>query len=259
MHQGLVVTMEREPSVSSDPTSTRRYYHPVLPPWEVRNIAQVPYMEPGSPPLARRDDQGFFATQTPSKPNHRPKLSTTTSAPCGSEYSSPVDEHSSSNPWKTNAPLPSSSFSAAHTYEAPVYQRSTHDRPAYEDPSQFKPAFRKASSQPPINHVPQAPPTPPDSVSRSSFRSASASPPIPTETKALPGTMSSRATRNRSVSHVKSKSAGREHRPDRHETKQDQAGLGKRFKSAFRDIFKKDPVDDSQFERISDRHWTEDY
>jgi hypothetical protein len=41
--------------------------------------------------------------------------------------------------------------------------------------------------------------------------------------------------------------------------KQNQAGLGKRLKSAFRDIFKRNPVDDSQFERISDRHWTEDY
>lgn len=223
-------------------------------------MAQVPYMEPGSPPLARRDDQGFFTAPPVSKANHRPKLSTTTSAPCGSEYSSPVNEHSSSNPWRADVPLPTSSFPAEPSYEAPAYQGHTHDRPAYEDLDHFKPAFRKASSQPPPSHLPQAPPTPPDSVSKASLRSASASPPIRTETKALPGTMSSRAAgRTRSVPHAKSKSAGREQRSDCHQAKQDQAGLGKRFKSAFRDIFKKDPVDDSQFERISDRHWTEDY
>jgi hypothetical protein len=74
--------------------------------------------------------------------------------------------------------------------------------------------------------------------------------------------MSSRATRNRSASHHQTKSVPREPREgrsDHHEAKQDQVGLGKRFKSAFRDIFKKDPVDDSQFERISDRHWTDEY
>jgi hypothetical protein len=250
-------TMDREPSIPSDPVSMRRQHHPVLPPWEVRSVAQVPFIEPSSPPLARRDDQGFFGSRPTSHANHRPKFSASMSAPGVAEYSSL--EHGSSMPRKTATTVPSRSIPAEPSYETPVYQRPTHDRPAYEDPNHYKPAFRKAASQPPPNSTPQAPPTPPDSVSKASLRSASASPPIRPASKALPGTMSSRASRNRSASHNRTKAGGREHRSERQPVKQDQNGLGKRFKSAFRDIFKKDPVDDSQFERISDRHWTDEY
>jgi len=249
--------MEREASISSDPTSLRRQHRPVLPPWEVRSVAQVPFIEPGSPPLARRDDQGFFAIGSTPRANHRPKLSATISAPCGSEYSSPVAEHSSSYPWKEAPPEPYGQAPTQSSYETPASKGLVHNRPAYEDPNSSKPVFRKAASQPPPTCEPKAPPTPPDSVSRSSVRSTSASPPLRPASKALPGTMSSRAGRNRSGSHHQTKS-GREDRIDHHQAKEDQIGLGKRFKTAFRDIFKKDPVDDSQFERISDRHWTDD-
>lgn len=254
-------TMERDASFSSDPTSMRRHHHPVLPPWEVRSVSQVPFIEPGSPPLARRDDQGFFAMGSTPRANHRPKLSATISAPCASEYSSPVEQNNS-YPWKDAAPVPHAQVPTQSSYEAPASKGPTHYRPPYEDPHSSKPVFRKTASQPPPTFVPQAPPTPPDSVSRCSVRSTSASPPLRPASKALPGTMSSRATRNRSASHHQTKSVPREpreERSDHHEAKQDQVGLGKRFKSAFRDIFKKDPVDDSQFERISDRHWTDEY
>ena len=250
--------MEREASISSDPTSLRRPHHPVLPPWEVRSVSQVPFIEPGSPPLVRRDDQGFFAIGSAPRANHRPKLSATISAPCASEYSSPV-EHNGSYPWKEAPPVPPNQVPTQPAYETPVTKAPMHYRPAYDDPNSSKPVFRKAASQPPPTFVPQPPPTPPDSVSRCSVRSTSASPPLRPASKALPGTMSSRATRNRSASHHQAKSGPREDRNDQLQAKQDQAGLGKRFKSAFRDIFKKDPVDDSQFERISDRHWTDDY
>jgi hypothetical protein len=252
-------TMEREASISSDPTSMRRHHHPVLPPWEVRSVSQVPFIEPASPPLARRDDQGFFAIGSVPRANHRPKLSATISAPCGSEYSSPVAEQSSSYPWKEAPPVTHNQVPTQPSYETPVTRAPMYYRPAYDDSNTPKPVFRKAASQPPPTFVPQAPPTPPDSVSRCSVRSTSASPPLRPASKALPGTMSSRATRNRSASHHQTKSVPREDRTDHQQTKQDQAGLGKRFKSAFRDIFKKDPVDDSQFERISDRHWTDEY
>jgi len=251
--------MEREASISSDPTSMRRHHRPVLPPWEVRSVAQVPFIEPGSPPLVRRDDQGFFAVGPTPRANHRPKLSATISAPCGSEYSSPVTDHSNSYPWKAAPPGHSSQLPIEPPYETLVSKGPTYDSPAYESPHSSKPIFRKAASQPPPSCVLQAPPTPPDSVSRASVRSTSASPPLRPASKALPGTMSSRASRNRSASHHGTKSGPRENRIDHHQAKQDQIGLGKRFKSAFRDIFKKDPVDDSQFERISDRHWTDEY
>lgn len=248
--------MDREASVSSDPSSVRRHRPPVLPPWEVRSLAQVPFVEPGSPPIVRRDEQGFFTVPpSHSNSNHRPKLSTSTSAPGGaSEYTSPASEHSNSNPWRSDAPIKSTTVTTR-----PVYEMQPYERPAYEDQTHYPTPSRKASSQPPSKYIPPAPPTPPDSITKDSLRSASASPPIRPESKALPGTMSSRAVRNRSASHNRAKSLGRDNRTTRPQSKQDQTGLGKRFKSAFRDMFKKDPVDESQLERISDRHWTDEY
>lgn len=35
------------------------------------------------------------------------------------------------------------------------------------------------------------------------------------------------------------------------------AGWGRRLKEAMKEFFRKEPIDDSQFERIEDRHWTE--
>lgn len=243
--------MEREPSVSSDPVSLHRQRHPVLPPWEKRTVGQVPFMEPRSPPLVERDNQGFFIVRPRSNTtNHRPKLSTSTSAPCNSEYVSPVSEHSTSNPWRSVGPPPSAPPAPLPTYETQTFEREAHEQMSQN-------AFTKShASQPPPKHLPQAPPTPPDSVSRTSFRSASASPPVRPKSKAMPGTMSSR---NRSASISRGKSSGRERRSAQSEDKENQSGLGKRFKSAFRDIFKKDPVDESQFERIADRHWTDEF
>jgi hypothetical protein len=244
--------MDRDTTVSSDPPSRRRnQHHPVLPPWEVRSVSQVPFMEPGSPGLVQRDEQGFFRQS--SYANHRPKLSASMSAPHVDEYSCPASEHSASNPRKSAAPLPPTTFPQSPPYDAPAYGRAAYDERTYS-----KPPFRKAASQPAQSYVHQAPPTPPESESRS-LRSASASPPINPATKALPGTMSSRASRNRSASQSQVKPRTKEHRSSHPEPKEDQAGIGKRFKSAFRDIFKKDPIDESQFERISDRHWTDEY
>ena len=246
--------METDSSVSSDPSSRRRHHHPVLPPWENRSVSQVPYMEPGSPSLVQKDEQGFFSVRQSSYANHRTKLSGSMSAPHVDEYSSPVTEHSTSNPWKSTAPLPHSTLPQSPPYDSPAFGRAAYDQPTYS-----KLPFRKAASQPTPSYVPQAPPTPPDSESRSSLRSASASPPTRSASKALPGTMSSRASRNRSASRSQGKSRSREHRSGHPQSKEDQNGLGKRFKSAFRDMFKKDPIDESQFERISDRHWTDEY
>jgi hypothetical protein len=251
--------MDREDSVSPDSTLRYRDQHPVLPPWETRSVTEVPFVESSSPTAPRGYDPGSFAARPSSQVNHRPKLSASASAPCAAEYSSPVSLHGSSMPWKSTASVPSSRPTAVPPYEKSENQRPSYDRPAYEDPDHFKPTFRKTASQPAPSYVPQIPPTPPDSVSRSSLRSASSSPPTRPVSKALPGTMSSRASRNRSAPQSKTESGARDHQSDQHQTTNDQTGIGKRFKSAFRDIFKKDPIDDSQFERISDRHWTDEY
>jgi hypothetical protein len=249
--------MDRENSVS--PISVHRDQHAVLPPWEARTVAQVPFMEPVSPTPLRGHDQGLYAARLTSQANHRPKLSASTSAPCGTDYSSPVSLHSSSMPWKSAAVTPSGQPTIVPPYETSVCHRPSYDRPAYEGQNRSKPPFRKAASQPTPRYGPQVPPTPPDSVSRSSLRSASSSPPTRPVSKALPGTMSSRTSRNRSASRNRKRAGGREHGYDHQQIDNDQTGIGKRLKSVFRDMFKKDPVDDTQFERIADRHWTDEY
>ena len=251
--------MKRENSVSSDPTSMNQDDQPVLPPWEARSVAQVPFMEPTSPTPPRGHDHGFFATRPSSQANHRPKLSVSASAPCTTDYSSPVSLYSSSIPWNSSAVTPSGQPTVVPPYETSVCQRPSYDKAAYEGPDHVKPPFRKAASQPTRSYATQVPPTPPDSVSRSSLRSASESLSTRPVSKALPGTMSSRASRNQSASHNRKKAGGREHRSDHEHAGDDQTGVGKRLKSAFRDMFIKDPVDDIQFESISDRHWTDEY
>lgn len=251
--------MEREDSVTSDSNSKCRDHHPVLPPWEARSVTQVPFMESSSPTPPRAHDTGSSVTRPTSQANHRPKLSVSASAPCGTDYSSPVSLHSSSMPWKPATVIPCSRPTAVPSYESSECQEQSYNRPTYEDPDHFKPYIRKTASQPTPSYPPQVPPTPPDSVTRSSLRSASASPPSRPVSKALPGTMSSRASRNRSGSDNRTKAGAREHQFDYQQPHSDQTGIGKRLKSAFRDIFKKDPIDDSQFERISDRHWTDEY
>lgn len=235
--------MDRKASYASDQTFTRRP-HPTLPPWEVRSVAQVPFMEPGSPPLMQRDDQGFFTSRMALQSHSRPRLATTVSAPpYSSEYSSPISEDSSTNPWRTTAAAQSDARLP------PSYETQTYETASYIPPA---PKTAPPTSAP----IAKAPPTPPESISRSSTKSPSASPPIRQAPKALPGTMSSRGGRDRDATRARTKSASRGHRSH---SKDDSKTLGLRFKSAFKDIFRKDPVDESQFERITDKHWTEDY
>jgi hypothetical protein len=259
MRDGSRSATDREAHVPSSRTPTRRNHHPILPPWGVRSIAQIPFLQPGSPSPARRNEQSFFTARSTSHVTRRPRLNTMDSAESGSEYSYPVDEQTVPYPWIEIAPTPSNQHSVDIPYETTIYHRSTCDRPANENSKIFSPAFRKAASQPPFGCSLQAPPTPPDSVSRASIRSATASSPLHPASKAMPGTMSSRTSRNRPASHNKVKPGSREHRTDRTQVKHSQVRLGKRLKRAIRDIFKKDPVEDSRFERISERHWTDDY
>jgi hypothetical protein len=79
-------------SASRTPKFTRRHHHPVLPPWEVRSMAQIPFLQPGSPSLAQRNEQSFFTARSTSHATRRPRLNTMDSAESDSEYSYPVDE-----------------------------------------------------------------------------------------------------------------------------------------------------------------------
>ncbi|TKA24294.1 hypothetical protein B0A50_06763 [Salinomyces thailandicus] len=144
---------------------------------------------------------------------------------------------------------------------------STNPHPSpspYETPLYTPPPPK---SSPPTQDS-TAPPTPPESLSNSSSSSSSSScPPVPTTTRqqpqssgatntALPGTMSSRSREN---SRLRTKSSPRSRSSASKHGQSDSDNFGKRFKSAVKEMFKRNPIDESQFERIEDRHWTEEY
>ncbi|KAF7193335.1 hypothetical protein HII31_05314 [Pseudocercospora fuligena] len=105
-------------------------------------------------------------------------------------------------------------------------------------------------------HVPafvKAPPSPPDSIDRTSTRQASLE---TTERHTAPkiglqGTMA----------HGEETYKRRKHstRPSqsRNETSENK-GIGKRLKFAMKDMFKREPAQDADCERIGDKHWTEE-
>ncbi|KAK5007947.1 hypothetical protein LTR28_004636 [Elasticomyces elasticus] len=79
-----------------------------------------------------------------------------------------------------------------------------------------------------------------------------------TRVKAMPGTMSSRTSRKRSDGRNRTRSISKERRRRKAVPELETAPLASRMKTAFKDMFKKDPIDESRFERIESRHWTDD-
>jgi hypothetical protein len=72
---------------------------------------------------------------------------------------------------------------------------------------------------------------------------------------ALPGTMSSRSASSQPhPTDSKRSSNKRQHKKGSKES----VPIGHRFTSAVKDLFRREPVDDSHFERIGDKHWSED-
>lgn len=236
--------MDRKFSASSDAMSAQYATSTPLPPWETREVAQVPFMDPGSPPLSKAERQALpslWATRSSTNSSSRPRLDTGVSA-ASSAYGSPSSPQQSTDPWSKVA-TPLTAIPPPAPYESPVY---------------IPPAPKTAPQLPPF--VVQHPPTPPDSVTRScsSSMSTTSSPRPRVAVKALPGTMSSRAGRDRTPTRTRVSSATREQRA-RNVKKSSSVPFSKRFRSAFKDIFKREPVDESQFEHIDDRHWTDEY
>lgn len=75
---------------------------------------------------------------------------------------------------------------------------------------------------------------------------------------ALPGTMSSRSNVGQSrIANSDKVPNNRRHKKGSKDPKQS-TPLGHRFKSAVKDLFRKETVDDREFEQIGERHWSED-
>ena len=74
---------------------------------------------------------------------------------------------------------------------------------------------------------------------------------------ALPGTMSSRASAGQSHT-INGKAYDKRHQKNESKESKQSPPIGHRFTSAVKELFRKDPVNDVQFEYIGERHWSED-
>jgi len=230
--------MARSTSASSSQGSSGPDSAPtVVPPWERRPFVQVPYVKASSPAL--QDVERRVGPEIwPARSHHlSPKAMPSASSAAAAE--------DAMNTWNRNP-------NAYWTFLPPRTKSAPYETPACMPPASNPPPF-------PRQYAMTAPPTPPDSASNSStFSSTVASPEQSARIRpvtAMPGTMSVRtgeSSRNRSK-------ASHHDRGASDTLKSESAGFGKRFKSAFKDIFRRNSIDESEFETIEERHWTEDY
>lgn len=75
---------------------------------------------------------------------------------------------------------------------------------------------------------------------------------------ALPGTMSSRSNISQPHPADSKRLPGRRQHKKGSKDSKESVPIGHRFTSAVKDLFRREPIDDSHFERIGDRHWSED-
>lgn len=237
--------MEDQSSLSQV-ANNRRSTTPTIPPWEIRAVSQVPYLgRSQTPPVTNTEPYQY---QTPrvsrsgSDTRSKPTLSTANSAPSRSEYSSPVSQDAGAVHW----------MKRRHTAAFPSAQLPSAPAP-YETPLDLPAGARKTLHRP-IMTASNTLPSPPESPCSCHKSDTSASRDVVSQ--ALPGTMSSRASKVRerkgpesgsTHDHASNTQSQSEHKP-----------MSKRLTSAFRGMFKRDPVDESGYEHISDRHWTEE-
>ncbi|KAH9825488.1 hypothetical protein Tdes44962_MAKER04190 [Teratosphaeria destructans] len=157
------------------------------------------------------------------------------------------------------------SSSTSPWQERPATPKSAGRPAPYETPLFIPPGLNTSASAPTPGYVPppscapmptgsyhQRPPlTPPDS-----FESELPKQPPQDSTPrfmAMPGTMSSRSTapvrRTRSIQ--------RHARPEAEQVGHSRS-LSTRLKTAFKDMFKREPINEAEFERIGDRHWADE-
>ena len=215
-----------------------------VPPWEARVVSQVPYLSRcPTPPTTNSElpeHQVPRAFRSNSDTRTKSLLPAMDDAPVRSDYNSPMSQGARGIHWTrrrhTSAYTPSQSGLAP--YETPL------DLPAGAGNIRHR-SFMGA---------PNPPLSPPDSPCSCNKSEVSASRDV--RSQALPGTMSSQASTVRGSSRPRSPEAY--DRTPMTRSRSEQRPISKRLTSAFRDIFKKEPLDESGFERISDRHWSEE-
>lgn len=191
-----------------------------LPPWEIRQLTAVPFRGTDGY-LARMPDRQAFTTTSPETPSSA----------------------ASGNGWTVTAPWQQRHGIAPNPGSAPY---SPYANTAQSPQSATEPSLLAARS--PLSRLDNI-----DGV----CKAASTKPSMEQQlTKALPGTMSSRGEGPQERSTARSSRKSK--KSDNHHDKENAFGIKTRFKSAVKDFFHRSPVDESNFEKIQGRHWSED-
>lgn len=216
----------------------------LAPSWEARVASHVPYPPRcPTPPTTKsetpehhipRTFRSSFDTRTASD------LHVMDDVRMGLEYSSPMSQSARETHWTkrrhTSAYIPPQT--ALAPYETPL------DLPTGAA------NIRHRSSM----GAPNPPLSPPDSPSSCNTSDVSTYQNV--RSQVMPGTMSSQASTVRGGSRPRSPETY--DRTPMTRSRSEQRPMSKRLTSAFKDIFKKEPLDESGLERISDRHWSEE-
>lgn len=196
-------------------------------PWERSTFGRLP-------------QRGDSAPCVPTTEKIRPSRSNSTKPTVPARRSVPRQSDGSRH---RNTPPPEDSSRHRQLQESLSAQSSPLP---YETP--FFHAQAVPSPSPPPCYTKALPATPPDSVDEKSLASTnkSLSPYSKQVVNVLPGTMSARNGR--------SKSSARQ----RAERRKKSSNKPTSWKTVLRQLFSRDPVDETQFEKIEDRHWTDE-
>lgn len=157
---------------------------------------------------------------------------------------------------RTAPPLGASSRTPVYLPPAP---KSTQHPPTFVVTPGYLPTPKTAQGVPTFVKTP-APCSDKSSQTSTVTTSASGSPESEKVVTSLPGTMSSRNAREREREPPYLRPRARDRRVSSKKPLPRKPTLARRWRAIFRDIFSHHPVDESQLQRIEDRHWTdEDY
>lgn len=215
-----------------------------LPPWETRVVSQVPYLSrcPTPPTMTSEmpEHQMPRTLRSNSDTRANPHLPIMDEVPMRSESNSSTSQSARGIHWTKRRHT--SAYTPSQTGLAP-----------YETPLDL-PTGTGSIRHRSFMGTPNPPLSPPDSPCSCNKSETSATRDV--RSQAMPGTMSSQASTVRGSSRPRSPEA--HDRTPMTRSRSEQRPISKRLTSAFRDIFKKEPLDESGFERISDRHWSEE-
>lgn len=211
--------MDRDISTSSAASTPGYIGAKRLPPWEVSDIPRVPHISSSAPPLSKAEMEALSS------------LWATKTSP----------EHSSNR--EVDERFPEPAFSAPSPPSRNDTGSWSERKPSLTDSARgFSPQPSQHRHLSPANdHV--------DAYVPPNGRS---------QVVALPGTMSSRSSLGQPHMHNSKKSSNKRQHKKGSKGSKESAPIGHRFTSAVKDLFRREAVDDRQFERIGERHWSED-